>query len=211
MNATSPPPNESAAPPAWAQSLLRLLLTPAKEAGVAGDLLEEYHEAVMPERGTLRADAWYIRQVAGFLWRMAGPIGALVAAQVLARDLLDTFAPPADYHLRSALSTYGAVATYLIAGLYGGYRTGRARTGTLVAAVSHAFGQAVSIAVFAVIFFVLVRKQPSMLIEFERTGGWGEGLGLPVVLFPFVVILGTVGGVVGKHLGRMPRRRRVAG
>jgi hypothetical protein len=61
---TSP---EDVHPPAWAESLLRALLEPRNRETVTGDLLEEYREVVVPERGCFDAKIWYIQQVASFL------------------------------------------------------------------------------------------------------------------------------------------------
>jgi len=68
----SPSPDrrpESVRPPRWAEALLRLLLPSDHAETVSGDLLEEYRETVVPSRGRRRADAWFVRQVAGFAWR----------------------------------------------------------------------------------------------------------------------------------------------
>jgi hypothetical protein len=50
-----------------------------------------------------------------------------------------------------------------------------------------------------------------MLDLFEITGGWGEEWGVPLMLLPVVVVLGTLGGLAGKSLGaarsRMPAWR----
>jgi len=54
-------------PPFWAETLLRALLSPRSRDAIAGDLLEEYRESVLPAVGTLRARIWYVRQVLSFL------------------------------------------------------------------------------------------------------------------------------------------------
>jgi hypothetical protein len=54
-------------PPAWAESVLRVLLAPRNRETVTGDLLEEYCEVVQPARGDVRAKLWYVRQVASFI------------------------------------------------------------------------------------------------------------------------------------------------
>ena len=41
----------STRPPEWAEALLRLLLKPEDRESVSGDLLEEYRQSVVPERG----------------------------------------------------------------------------------------------------------------------------------------------------------------
>jgi hypothetical protein len=41
----------TATPPRWAETILRLTLSPADREPVSGDLREEYVEAVRPQRG----------------------------------------------------------------------------------------------------------------------------------------------------------------
>ena len=54
-------------PPVWAETLLRALLPLRSRDAIAGDLLEEYRESVLPAVGTFRARIWYVRQVLSFL------------------------------------------------------------------------------------------------------------------------------------------------
>lgn len=58
----------NARPPQWAETLLRLLLTPKDRESISGDLLEEYRDTIVPTRGRA-ADWWYVRQVGSFLVR----------------------------------------------------------------------------------------------------------------------------------------------
>jgi hypothetical protein len=51
-------------PPHWMERLLRLTLATRDRETISGDLLEEYREAQVPGRGRLRANLWYLRQVA---------------------------------------------------------------------------------------------------------------------------------------------------
>lgn len=59
--------NRTGKPPAWAEALLRTLLANRNEDTIAGDLLEEYRESVVPAVGTFRARLWYLRQIMSFL------------------------------------------------------------------------------------------------------------------------------------------------
>jgi hypothetical protein len=54
-------------PPPWAEVLLERLLATRDRETVAGDLREEYAELIVPQRGKLSADLWYLRQVSSFL------------------------------------------------------------------------------------------------------------------------------------------------
>ena len=49
--------------PRWAEATLHIVLPARDRESVAGDLLEEYREAVLPEQGRFRARLWYWRQV----------------------------------------------------------------------------------------------------------------------------------------------------
>src|SRR6266849_2484251 len=81
------------APPAWAEALLRLFVTPSSYDNVTGDLLEEYRESVLPTRGQRRADLWYVMQVLGFMSRGAGLWVALFGTAFIARTAMDWLVP----------------------------------------------------------------------------------------------------------------------
>jgi len=123
-------PRREKHPPAWADSVLRALLPSRSQDTVTGDLLEEYIEVVLPSRGVLRANLWYLRQVASFatarsvfrllthltkeevmferLWRVTLVCGLLVAAVLLTRLLFDRFDPvdPVERFLAQARDDY---------------------------------------------------------------------------------------------------------
>jgi hypothetical protein len=48
-------------PPRWAERLLQLSLHQRDRDTVTGDLLEEYREVILPARGRVRAQLWYLR------------------------------------------------------------------------------------------------------------------------------------------------------
>jgi hypothetical protein len=50
-------------PPRWAEIAIERILAETDGQTVAGDLREEYVEAILPRLGRLRADLWYLRQV----------------------------------------------------------------------------------------------------------------------------------------------------
>lgn len=123
------PPND-ARPPVWAESILRLLLPPRNRESVSGDLLEEYRDVVVPTRGVLRAQLWYVRQLVSFvtvtsvgrasidwmkedvmferLWRVTLVCSLLVAAVLLTRFLFDVMDPvdPVERFLAQARDDY---------------------------------------------------------------------------------------------------------
>jgi len=51
-------------PPRWAEVILERLLAPKDRKTVTGDLREEYAEAVLPQKGRVNTDLWYLRQAA---------------------------------------------------------------------------------------------------------------------------------------------------
>ena len=63
-----------------------------------------------------------------------------------------------------------------------------------------------SAAFAAVLFVSVIRYDAKMLDLFEITGGWGEVWGVPLMLLPVVLVLGTLGGLMGKSL-RLARAR----
>ena len=93
-------------PPVWAETALRCLLPPRNRDTVSGDLLEEYREVVVPGRGVVRANLWYLRQVVSFVtpaltrskreasmrWIVFGTVSLAVVLVALVRSNL---APPA--------------------------------------------------------------------------------------------------------------------
>lgn len=69
-------------PPRWAEKLLELLLRADAREGIVGDLREEYVEAMLPQRGRLRANLWYIRHVMSFVPAFFGESRAMGTALI---------------------------------------------------------------------------------------------------------------------------------
>jgi membrane-associated phospholipid phosphatase len=175
MTSIHSPSTDSTEPPSWAQELLTWLVPRSSEESIPGDLLEEYREAVRPSRGEWRANVWYLRQVVGFLWPLAWMFVVLNASALVLRAILDTFAPPGfgphSYQLRSSASTYAAVGTFFLAGLYAGYRMGRVRAGVLAAVTASAVGLAVALGFEVILFYAEIQDDPAKLNIFYVTGG----------------------------------------
>jgi hypothetical protein len=207
MTGIDPPLPDFNAPPSWAQGLLTWLVPLSSAESIPGDLLEEYREAVLPSRGPWRANLWYIRQVVGFLCRLTWMFVVFNAAAVILRTIVDTFAPPGlapdSYQLRSSASTYSAVATFLLAGSYAGYRMGRACAGALAAVTASAVGFALALSFDVVLFRTVIRQDPAKLSLFYVTGGWSEAIGLPVIITFIAAPLGLLGGVCGRYVRRL--------
>jgi hypothetical protein len=211
MSSVDPLPSESPAPPLWAHELLTWLVPASSEESIPGDLLEEYREAVHPSRGQRGANLWYLGQVVGLLARLAWMFVLVNAAALILRTILDTFAPPGSgphaYQLRSSASTYSAVGTFLLAGIYAGYRIGRVRAGVLAAITAAAVGSALAVSFDVVLFYTVIRDDPAKLHLFYVTGGWGEEIGLPIIITVNAALLGSLGGLCGTYLRRSQDRR----
>ena len=169
---------------------------------LAGDLLEQ--------RRNGRSDWWFWRQTVAALVVASGPCATLlgVTAVFLAtstRELFDTFAPPANYGFRSAVTTYTAIATYLAAGCYAAFRNGRLQSGVWLAAVSHVVGHLLTIGFSLALYAGLIANDLAKRMEFDKTGGFGELFFLPVMLLPVVAMLGVIGATVGSIFRRLFR------
>jgi hypothetical protein len=225
--------SRSVDPPRAAEFLLCALLRPRDREAITGDLLEEYREAVLPERGYLRAQYWYWKQVAGVVvwyWRnimtlaKAVALGLAVGIVFGVWDLVFThLAPLAEDTPAALLTFYGPMfAIWCIAGFFG-YR----RTGKMLDAVKSAATVAfVTFVVFdlAVILrvnlYLDVLKQRSdwsnMVLNFESSGfksfrtyaNYVYVKGSPFKIFAASLIgavMGLIGGLFGYFGGRASR------
>lgn len=81
-------------PPAVGRAILRLLPSPHRDF-VTGDLTEEYVDTVLPERGRLRADSWFVGQSVRSVWSFAryrgGPSRSERVARPSAREVRYAF------------------------------------------------------------------------------------------------------------------------
>ena len=183
-------------PPSWAQSLLASIVPARHRDGIAGDLLEEYHEVQLPRRGPAAADGWYVRQVLLFLWRAARWWGLALGALIVMRDALDVYVPTNDYYARSAWTTYSALTIYAACGLRAGWSYGRILSGTVMGIA------AAMIASLAGLLSPLL-----FLNAISARGELWEILDVPV---PFLLVFGAVLGSVGAAIGRAGRPRTTA-
>jgi hypothetical protein len=185
----------NATPPGWAEALLRVVLKPGDFDSVSGDLLEEYRESIHPARGRRRADAWYVSQVCGFVSRGARLWGALFGAAVVARNAMDWFAPPVDFHSRAALSTDIAVGLLLATGCWAAWQSGSLVAGTVAGLATATIGAVVSIAGAAGL--LAIWHDPQTLEAIRGSGGVSEVFTLPLLMVLPGVMLGTIGGIAG--------------
>jgi len=193
-------------PPAWAEWLLRLLLAPADREIVSGDLLEAYRDDVHPSRGRRRADFWYIRQVAWFAWRAAWIWGALLAAAVVGRDVLDRWLlPTTEFYTRSLVSTYTTIGIFASAGVMAAWRSHSVAAGTLTGALTGVV--AAVIVEVASLGQLAVWHDPHTLAMIDASGGLSEVFVLPLIVIVPGTICATIGAVVGRGLAWSMRSR----
>jgi hypothetical protein len=185
----------STTPPAWAEALLRAVLKPGDVDSVSGDLLEEYRESIYPIRGHRRADLWYVTQVFSFVAPGARLGGALFGAAFVARDALDWFAPPLDFHARATVSTELGVGIMLVTGSWAAWRCGSVVAGTLAGVATAVVGAVVSILGAAAL--LAIWHDPQTFAAIRGSGGLGEVFTLPVTMVIPGFLLGTLGGVAG--------------
>jgi hypothetical protein len=187
-------------PPQWAETLLRLLLTPKNRESVSGDLLEEYRDTMVPTLGPA-ADRWYVRQVGSFLLRTSWAWGAILGAALVIRYVLDTLVPPTNYTMRATVLTYTIMAICLLTGFSATWRTRSIRAGVLTS-----FSAATMGALFSIVgtgLMLAVWHDPATLDAWRRSGGLDEAfIDVPLKLIALGVVIGALGAVLGKGVAR---------
>lgn len=191
--------SSSALPPRWAESLLRALLPPEDRDSVSGDLLEEYRESMVPALGD-KAQAWYVRQVTGYVLRHAWTWGALVGAILVARYSFDTLSPvqytPGIISPRSAVMSYALMGTLALGAGWQALRSGHLRSGVLVAFAAASVGGVLSAA--GTLACLAIWHDPETLRAIQGSGGLAEALwGVPLLLLPIGFVTGTIGAIAG--------------
>lgn len=187
-------------PPAWAEGLLRLLLGREDRESVSGDLLEEYRAGVVPARGRVRADLWYLRQVMGFVWRAVWLWAALLTASVIGRDALDWWLSPTnEFYARSIASTAIAVGLFASAGALTAWRTRSIRSG-VVAGLATGLIAAVLVNAASLVMLAVNHDAHTMTM-IRASGGLEEVFILPLIVTLPGTICASLGAVAGKTLG----------
>ena len=192
-------PQGAIRPPRWAEAVLRVLLATDQAETVSGDLLEAYRDSVLPSRGRAGADRWFVRQVAGFAWRVTWIWAFLLAMLTVGRDALDWFVPPADFQVRSIITTYAAMAIFVACGGLAAYRTRSLRASALAGFATGAIGGVMKIAgILPVLAIVAVRQDPAIRWAIAHSGGLGEVFALPAFILLPGVLLAMLGGMLGR-------------
>jgi hypothetical protein len=141
-------------------------------------------------------------------YRTAPLWGALIAGQLFIRQWFDTFDPPAPtgYGPRSAVTTFAAIGTFVLIGAMEAARTGRLRTGPIVAVLAGLFGHVLGILGTAVLYFAIIAKDATRLATFDMTGGWGETIGFTFVAPLAGALLAFTGASVVRAFAFASRR-----
>ena len=192
-----------ATPPRWAEATLRLLLKPEDCESVSGALIEDYRESILPARGSQRADAWYVRQVAGFVWRSTWMWAALFSGAFLVRTLYDWLVPTTDFAVRSTASTWSGVSTLLVVGFWAAWRSRSFAAGPLAAVITSQIAALMSVTGSAIL--LAVWHDPQTMSAIAGSGGLGEVFVLPFMMIIPAVIVGSVGGAAGSLARRLAR------
>lgn len=197
----------SARPPAWAEQVLRLILPLEHRDNVSGDLLEEYRDAIVPSRGQSAADAWYVRQVGGFLWRATWVWAALFSAANLLRQAVDLLIPTHDFAFRSQVTTYTGIALMAATAAWSAWRSGSFISGIVVTIVMSQIAAVLS--VIGVTLLLAIWHDPATLKAAADSGGIAEAYLLPFIMILPAMIVGTVASAIGSASRLLIQRKHV--
>jgi len=191
----------SNAPPAWADTWLRLLLPVRDRDTVSGDLMEEYRENVRPGRSPMAANTWYVGQVARFAWRQ-GLWAFALAALFEARTAFDWFVPTTNFAPRSEVTTPVTIATLLVIGASSTMRTRSFKAGAVSTATA-LIGSALICSVVTA-FMYWYWRSPELITAINGSGGLDEVFSLPVML----IVPGTAIGALGALIASISHKQQ---
>jgi hypothetical protein len=188
-------------PPVWAEATLRLFLRPDVFLTVSGDLLEQYRDSILPTKGALEANRWYLLQVLGFVVRSILPWAGLFTAAGCARFAWDALQPTTDFHLRSLAITYTSIGILVT----GGFRTAW-RSGSFLAGVAAGFATMTAASLLspvAIGTFLVFWHDASVMQAIAGSGGLSEAFVLPIILIVPGTIFSGIAGLVGAGAKRV--------
>ena len=189
------------APPAWADTWLRLLLPVRDRDTVSGDLMEEYRENIRPNTSRLAADIWYVGQVSRFAWRIA-LWGLVLAAIYSSRMAYDWFVPTSIFEPRAAVTTWTMIGTLLVIGASSSLRTRSVMAGIVSTTGALVVSAIISAAVLAFVYWNW--RSSAMLEAIANSGGFNEAFTTPVIL----IVPGTVIGAIGAFVASIGHRQK---
>jgi hypothetical protein len=193
---------ETTRPPEWAEALLWWCLKSTDREDVSGDLLEEYRASIVPSRGKAAADAWYVAQVAGFLWRATWLWALMFSALFIARTAYDWRVPTTDFATRSAVSSWSGVAVLFIAAMWTAWRSRSFTAGLLIAMITSQLAAVMSVIGAAILLAVWHDAETHSAIA--GSGGLAEVFTLPFMMIVPALIVGAIGSAAGR-VGRKVR------
>jgi hypothetical protein len=195
-----------AVPPRWADTILQMSLKRSDRESISGDLLEAYRDAIVPARGKAAADRWYVRQVAGYLWRATWVWAVLFSGAFVIRQAYDFLVPTTDFVFRAELTTYTAVAILAATSFWSAWRSGSFIAGivltvvmTEIAAVASVVGVSVLLAIW---------HDAATMNAIAGSGGIEEAYVLPFMAVIPALIVGSVAAVAGSLSRRLLWLRR---
>lgn len=191
----------NAMPPRGAETILGLCLSPCDRLPVSGDLLEEYRTRLQGGAGRASTNAWYLRQVVGFVGRAYGVWALILGAAFAGRTALDWFAPTPDFALRAAVLTAATAIVFVAAGASAAWRTHSAASGVIAglttAVVAAAIGAGTAVLLYAAFHDAGTRA------AIAASGGLAEVFTLPLGLILPGAIIGAGGGAIGTCARRL--------
>jgi hypothetical protein len=187
-------------PPTWAEAALRLFLRSEIFLTVSGDLLEQYRDSILPSRGLMRADCWYLTQVLGFVVRGMLPWAALFAAAFVARFAMDALDPTADFHVRSAVTTYIVTALLIAVGFRAAWRSGSLLAGMAAGLAMAAGASLMSLGGVAVV--LAFRHDADAMTAIAASGGLREALVMPFIAILPAILMSGLSGMAGAGVRR---------
>jgi hypothetical protein len=190
-------------PPVWAEAMLRVFLRPEVFVSVSGDLLEQYRDSILPARGLVRADRWYLTQVVGFVLRSTFSWAALFAGAFVVRCALDWLYPTTDFHTRAQLSTVIAIGVLLAVGFWTAWRSGSFFGGAAAGFATTAAAAVLSMG--GTVVLLTFWHDARTMSAIQASGGLDEAFQLPAVLIVPGIALGGIGGVLGAGAKRFSR------
>ena len=182
-------------PPRWAEWLLRLMLNRTDRESVSGDVLEEYRDTIVPARGQSAADVWYLRQVAGFMWRATWVWAVLFSGAFVIRQAVDFFIPTHEFYVRSLWTTYTAIALLAATSFWSAWRSGSFIAGIVVTIVMTQIAAVLSVT--GVTLLLAIWHDPATLKAAADSGGIEEAYVMPFIMIVPALIVGTVAATIG--------------
>jgi hypothetical protein len=186
-------------PPELAQDLVSVLLPRKTRDSVIGDLREEYRGTQVPARGEAGANAWYWRQLAGFVLDASLLPGVLLGLMLIGRMLLDGLVPLDDLAGRAQVSTLTVVAVFALQGLRLGRRTGGVAAAVVMAVAASAIGCALGMATALGALAIAAVAGPGAVFQAALV----EALDIPL---PIITMVGIFAASIGAAVGVLSYR-----